>query len=135
MVVLDEGYVQFLSSLAFNKKIERGLDEICRAMNSRFYTAGRYRVAVIRCSTKETTNIERLLNRSRKNDRNIHENEQVMRFFIRRRCDNIDQIIDQIKPAITFSCLTDDGVEAASAIIQIISPMWTEATKHAEKGE
>lgn len=90
---------------------------------------------MIRCEADEKTIIERLLTRSRRSDRNIHKNEQVMRFLIQRRCENIDQIIGSIKPAMMLSCSTDDKDKAASMIIQSVSPLWTEAMEHVKKSK
>lgn len=135
VVILDEGYVQFLSSLAFTNKIGRGLDMVAHMMDRWFYANERNQVILIRCKTDEQTIIERLLTRGRKNDRNVHENQEVMRTLIRQRYENIDRIIDHITPTMVYSCSTDDSEHAASWILRKVSPMWTGATENVEKSK
>ena len=122
LVVLDEGFVQFLSSLAYDRKIERGLDVPVHLLKNRVYVNGRDLVVIIRCGANEETTIARLINRHRKSDRNIHEDKRVMQALISRRCENIDQIIKRIAPSMTFFCPTEDQVEAVETIMQKVAP-------------
>ena len=110
--ILDEGIVQYVSSLAYDKEIEfdSGLKKLVR----RFIK--KYDPTVIDCHISVDTAYDRIMGRGKTNDRYYLDDKDEVKRLLKIKRDNIDMIIKEFIGQVKTVDLMDKSADAAEIL-------------------